>query len=140
MILVGELNPYAVDPRYALFDLPVHAAGWRLRTTILQVDRRTYFSFDRVNLCTGRWSVQTARLEAARIAAMDHDVIVMLGRKVASAFAKQDMPAFTREGRFIALPHPSGRCREWNVPGAILRAQEILREALPQVAWGSQCP
>ena len=28
------------------------------------------------------------------------------------------------------LPHPSGRCREWNKPGAWARARETVKEML----------
>lgn len=28
IVLVGELNPYGADPRYALYDLPVRASGY----------------------------------------------------------------------------------------------------------------
>lgn len=142
IVLVGELNPYVQEPKYALFDLPVNAAGWRLRNRILQVERRTYFSFARHNLCVGKWSNADAKREAARLALEAYDarvheaVIVMLGRKVTTAFGFGMLDPFTRDGRYVCLPHPSGRCFEWNAPDAVARAHAVLREVVPDVPWG----
>lgn len=143
VVLVGELNPYGIDPKYALFDLPQRASGHRLRTLVLGVERRTYMSFKRHNLCTGSYSKREAEQEAGRLYLEVYDsrkvsdaVFVLLGRKVATAFGCGSMNPFTREGRWVLLPHPSGLCREWNVPGAYARAQDVLREAAPDVPWG----
>lgn len=146
IVLVGELNPYGIDPRYALFDLPVRASGHRLRTRILQVGRRTYFKFKKHNLCTGKWSKHDARAEASRLYLDEYGEVestfVLLGRKVAEAFFLQDQESFSwlPEKRMVLLPHPSGLCREWGKPGAYSRAREVLRAALPDVAWGEVAP
>ena len=138
--LVGELNPRSVDPRFALFDLPVNSAGWRLRTRILQVHRRTYFSLGRRNLCVGRWDVTEAAVTAATIREAEDVVLVLLGRKVAGAFGLDAVPAFARRERFVCLPHPSGLRHEWNDPAAVGRAHAVLREVAPDVPWGeSRC-
>jgi hypothetical protein len=142
VVLVGELNPRGRDPRYALFDLPVNAAGWRLRTKVLQVHRRTYFTFKRHNLCVGKWSRRDAEREAARLYLEEYDsrkgvfLFVLLGRKVADAFGCGGLNPFTHDDRFLLLPHPSGRCREWNDPAAGERARSLLREVVPDVVWG----
>lgn len=144
VVLVGELNPYGRDPRYALYDEPVGASGWRLRTRVLQVDRTTYFGFKRHNLCVGKYSKKDAEREAARLYLEQYDsrrvnrVFVLLGRKVATAFGCGGYDPFTKpEGMdVVLLPHPSGLCREWNEPGAYERAREMLRAAVPDVSWG----
>jgi len=53
---------------------------------------------------------------------------------VARSFALDDHPAFSSlpiggVGDAVLLPHPSGRCLEWNVPGSHERAT-------PDVPWG----
>lgn len=142
VVLVGEMNPYGMDPKYALFDLPKNAAGYRLRTRVLQVERRTYFGFKRHNLCVGKWSKADARREAGRLYLEVYDsrrvgaVFVLLGRKVSDAFGWMAQDPFTRDGRIVFLPHPSGLCRLWNTEGAYDRAQAVLREAAPDVPWG----
>jgi hypothetical protein len=90
--------------------------------------------FDRVNLCTGKWSAPAARAEAQRLVDGDeHEVFVLLGRKVVSAFLPGTPKQFTIEehcaGRFVILPHPSGLCRVWAEPGAFARARALLVEA-----------
>jgi hypothetical protein len=86
--------------------------------------------FRRANLLpTSRWSTRAARLllEARGRGC----AVVALGRRVAAAFAAADAPFFTRhvtdDGDVVyVLPHPSGRCREWNDPAAPERARRLL--------------
>ena len=87
LVLVGELNPWGTDPTFALYPLPPHASGGRLRR-ILGLRRSEYIDLTRrYNLCTGRWSISTARVEATRLLGLHTDqVLVLLGRKVARAF------------------------------------------------------
>lgn len=149
VVLVGELNPYGINPRHALFDVPVNSSGWRLRHLVFQVTRRTYFSFQRHNLCTGKWSNKEAEREAARLYLRVYDsrqvdaTFILLGKKVASAFGYRASDPFTRNidypgtpGRIVFLPHPSGLCRVWGDPTSYARAQEVLRAALPDLPWG----
>lgn len=136
LVLVGELNPYGVDPRHALYDHPPGASGDRLRTVVLGVPRAVYFSFARHNLCAGVWSAADAKTEAARLRTRYPSTpIVMLGRKVAKAFG-YDGPAYTRDGLLVAIPHPSGLCREWNDPEAVPRVRALLAEVAPGVRFG----
>lgn len=159
VVFVGERNPYGADPRTALLDDPAGSAGDRLRRVVLGLPRRVYLDWDvvgRVNLCRGSWGLLQARDEAGRVATRWPDaVLVLLGRRVASAFRFRDLAAFQRvpahhlPGRdggglyarpragAILLPHPSGLCREWNRAGAVERARDLLRAAVPLVPWGS---
>lgn len=150
IVLVGESNPYGNDPRYALFDLPERAAGHRLRALIFGVRRTTYARFHRTNLCDGDWSVKSAREKVKRICTdLPTATFVLCGKKVQSAFNfKYEREPFTTweevggpeyEGlKFVLIPHPSGRNREWNREGAIERARELLRVARPDVPWGEE--
>jgi hypothetical protein len=148
IILVGELNPYGADPRHALFCEPPNSAGGRMQRLVCGLSRREYLKLSRVNLCVGRWSARYARESADKVLRRPEscDPIVMLGRKVAKAFAdasnELEVSPFCGgfDGRWgnhlISLPHPSGLCRAWNEPGAFGRARELLREACPEVQWG----
>ena len=144
VVLVGETNPYGGDPWAALYDEPAYSAGGRLRRLVLGLPRQVYLGDDvaRYNLCVGRWSASAARLEAARLLeAHPTPTVVLLGRKVATAFARATTTAplapFTRAGRLVAVPHPSGLCREWHSPEAVPRVRALLAEAVPGIPWGS---
>lgn len=90
-VLVGELNPYGSDPRYALFPAPANSAGARMCKLVMGLDPVTYISsYDRVNLCTGAWSVPMARTAA----------IELLGRWLAADLARRDA------GRPFRTPPP----------------------------------
>src|SRR6266404_5573815 len=136
-LLVGEDNPYGSDPRYALYHYPPNSAGGRLCREVMGLTPREYIRlFDRVNLCAGNWKISEARKTAARLMA-EHSVrvFVLLGAKVAKAFGLPYEP-FTMRGSmpsddqlFVQLPHPSGRCRTWNVVGSYGRARRLLSGA-----------
>lgn len=73
------------------------------------------------------------------------DLIIALGRRVAETHHKRLRPfehgdLLARRARMLALPHPSGLCREWNDPAAIHRAREILRSLAASVPWGELRP
>lgn len=136
-LLVGEINPYSADPKFALYPHPERSAGARLCNLILRLPRAEYLRrFDRVNLCEGKWSLKKAREKAAEIWAWDEDVpriIVVLGARPANAFYLDWKPyeiqkASPVEPMFIMLPHPSGRNHLWNEPGAYERARQALIE------------
>jgi hypothetical protein len=140
LILVGESNPLGGDPYFALYDEPERHAGHRLRRLVLGLHQRTYRGPDilRVNLCDGPWSAPAARKRAIEldVAHQPPAVIVLLGRQVASAFGLEHCPAFTRSGRIILLPHPSGRnCALWTREN-IQRARAMLSEVLPGMPFG----
>lgn len=132
LVIVGELNPYGSEPRYALHDLPVNAAGHRLRDKVLGLGRLSYFRIPRFNLCTGKWAARDAAAEATRLQALHPEAMfLLLGRKVATAFGLKDAELFSTVGRFVVIPHPSGRCREWNDPTAFQRARGLVAPHLP---------
>jgi hypothetical protein len=132
-LLVGETNPYSVSPAMALYPLPEWSAGGRL-ALILGLTRGEYLDrFDRANLCCGKWSLPIARLVAkSLLVAQDRSSLVLLGSRVAAAFRVPFDPycvGTNGTGRFVVLPHPSGRCRLWNNPGAVEKARAALRLA-----------
>jgi hypothetical protein len=151
ILLVGEINPYGSNPRLALYHLPRGAAGDRLRRIFGLSDRAYVRNFDRINLCEGEWSSTLAARRAREIVEDGRwGVVVLLGRRVQDAFAGPPFFETTRlaVGRspgsssgpgsplLVSLPHPSGRCRLWNDPSSVMRARQILRDAVPWGAWG----
>lgn len=147
VLLVGEHNPYGPRPEYQLVNYPQGCAGERLQRLVLGLPEADYLGLWRTNLCFGRgWILGDARARAEfLLAAPDSrwNVIVMLGRKVASAFRyKEEAFSYSIVSQYrlmtlVALPHPSGRCRAWNEPGAVTKARAILRWLVPEVPWGS---
>lgn len=138
--LIGEANPYGGAPHYALYPDPVGCAGHRLCYKVLQTDYDTYLrEFDRVNLCPRAWKMSEARARATLLIGdcRPTQVLVLLGRKVATAFDCQDVPAFdwttVNSARIVSLPHPSGLSRAWNEPGAFDRARALLKNV--GVTW-----
>lgn len=153
-VVVGELNPYGADPRYALYDEPASSAGGRLRRLVFGLRRVSYFRHtQRLNLCTGAWDDAAARVAAGDVwrSCVGETTVVLLGRKVARSFGLDWAAPFSQhrvgavEGgllradavlRYVVLPHPSGRCRAWNEVGSFERARGLLREVRPEVPWG----
>jgi hypothetical protein len=136
-LLVGELNPYGADSYFALYPAPPGCAGDRLCRLVLQMEPDEYLArFERVNLCSGRWSAPAARRRADELTChVNHrySALVLLGAKVADAFGLAFSPFnAVPSGRgclAVMLPHPSGRCRLWREPGAYKLARTVLREA-----------
>lgn len=127
--LVGEANPYGRDPYFALYPVPDGCSGHRLCCLILGMSRSDYLStFDRVNLCNRQWDTKEA---AARALTLGGRKCILLGSKVARAFEIPFRP-FTlfRRDTVLVLPHPSGLCRLWNVPGNIDLARRLVEEFL----------
>jgi len=132
-LLVGELNPYqqAEIEHYALYPYPERSAGGRLCRVILGLDPHLYLrAYARHNLCSGKWSAPAARLAAAGLLERYPEPlpIVLLGARVATAFGYPFQP-FTRDLRYVHLPHPSGLSRLWNESGTFERARALMREA-----------
>lgn len=133
-LIVGEINPYGSDPAFALYPLPEGASGDRL-CKILGLSHGEYLrTFDRMNLCTGKWSIVAARFASFDVRDQRRSVVILLGRKVADAFAFGWTNLFTKHrgafGWYILLPHPSGRCQIWNDSGNVERARQLVGEAL----------
>lgn len=111
ILLVGEQLAHGGDPRLALYPDPPNSAGARL-ARILGLSPSEYLErFDRVNLCQDAWDENEARETARTIRATRPagSGIVLLGRKAQRAFAYAPALLYV-----LALPHPSGLCREWN--------------------------
>ncbi len=150
IVLVGESNPYGSDPRYALYDEPRGAAGHRLRTLIFGVRRATYARFHRANLCDWEWILSVAKAKVKRLCAdLPTATFVLCGKKVQNAFnfryEREPFSTWEEAGdpeydglKFVLIPHPSGRNREWNREGSFERARVLLRAARPDVPWGEE--
>lgn len=140
ILLVGEVNPLSLHPKFALWPDPPNSSGARLQR-IFGLRRETYLScFERQNLCRGAWSTVEARRQAALILANPPDVLVSLGLRVAQALG---LPGtlftirMTLDGHLtIRLPHPSGRCRIWNESGVIRATRRLMKHYVPHVPWG----
>lgn len=140
LAFIGEDNPHSADPRYALYHEPQNCAGDRLRRLICRVRVTTYHRIGRSNLCAGRWSAAEAAQNAATLRDAAPDLrLVLFGAKVAGAFSLPTDP-FCAHGRFLVLPHPSGRNRVWNTAGAFDRAHQALRDFAPEIPWGDDAP
>lgn len=136
-LIVGELNPYGGDPYYALYPSPDGCSGHRLCCLVLKMRRAQYLeSFDRVNLCAGKWSLRDARAAAKYLWEQPSAPrFVLLGAKVAKAFEVPFVPNEISEGgTILVLNHPSGLCRAWNQDGAVERAREAVAKFLPEMA------
>lgn len=154
VLLVGEVNPISARPEHALFCAPAGCSGHRLQEVILALPRVHYLALWRTNLCRGDWSTTLARGRAAQLVdgGAPWDVIVMLGKQVASAFAPlvglsgaarmPDVSRVARAGRgtdltLASIGHPSGLNRRWNEPGAVERARDLMRSLAPEIPWGT---
>lgn len=145
VLLVGELNPYGGRPEYQLVDYPDGCAGERLRRRVLGLTSEQYLACWRVNLCRRVWGMKAARAMADLLLTRNGPwtTIVMLGRKVATAFS-YDGDFFTSQKRddkyLVSIPHPSGLCRIWNEPGSTTKARALLRWHVPEILWGGVVP
>lgn len=133
-LVVGELNPYGTNGKYALYPYPENSAGGRLCRLILRMRPGAYVAaYRRENLCTEKWSLPTARLNAATLQrTLRGAPLVLLGAKVCAAFGVPFIPftaSTTVDGPLVVLPHPSGLNRLWNDPMAYVRARDALRSA-----------
>lgn len=136
VLLVGESNPYGADPYFALYPEPPGCAGARLCAILGMTDREYLHTFDRCNLTTLVWSLPSARQAATRLTA---EYRVLLGARVAAAHGLTFEPFCNVQDdgwRGVILPHPSGRSRLWNEPGAAARARKLVLE-LVGLAEGS---
>jgi hypothetical protein len=152
VLLVGEDNPYSAAPENALFPYPIGCAGFNFAEKITGFGSSHQLATWRTNLCSPRWSAAAARERALALVVTEGvpwRVIVMLGRKVAGAFAKgleqmynppPEFAPFTKTQMlrltghwitFVSLPHPSGRCPAWNDLASAPRARALLAAAAP---------
>lgn len=133
-LIVGEHKPYGSDPQYAIYPLPENSAGGRLCSVILGMQRTEYLrAFNRVNLCSDKWSMPAARQRALQLMQDRGGTHILLGRKVASAYGLATLEALTcrettapRSMKFLLIPHPSGLNRFWNAPDSVTRVRMFL--------------
>jgi hypothetical protein len=86
----------------------------------------------RISLCADIWDAPHASAAAERITARP---LVLVGARACRAFRVPYRPfkmiatdlGRDQGGSILVLPHPSGRCREWNHPTAVQRARQALR-------------
>lgn len=150
ILLVGEDNPQSVADEHALYPYPPNCAGERLCNRILALPwTDDYLALWRTNLCTPSWSDKQAGRRAWELlgAEVPWTKIVLLGRKVSKIFepiCNVTLESFTigridtghRTFTVASLPHPSGRCREWNNAENYERARSVMRTLAPDIAWG----
>jgi hypothetical protein len=151
LLLVGEDNPQSSAEEHALYPYPVNCAGERLCNRIFAMPRTGhYLSIWRTNLCNTRWTDKQAGKRAWELLSQDAPwtKLVLLGRKVAKVyepicnislepFAIGRIDTGHRVFTVVSLPHPSGRCREWNDPNSFERARDVMRTIAPDIAWGA---
>lgn len=125
--------------RYALYYDPPESAGGRLCRWILGMNERDYLrSFQRRNLCNGNWSIVRARemVTALNLEMGDGDRVLLFGGKVWSAFFRGlKYEPFRVHGRFLSLPHPSGRNAEvWGKYLSYSRVRALVAQHVPHLA------
>jgi hypothetical protein len=128
-------NPVSLDPRYALYPLPVGCAGNRLYEMLREVLPSATMGgyarrFERINLVSGPWDAAAARVRAAELRpTLVGRHVVLLGLQVARAFEVDPRCTTCNEDDdaiFYLLPHPSGRNLLYNDPGRRRATGELL--------------
>lgn len=145
-LFIGEMNPYGPAHEFALWPGPPGCAGDRLCRVVLGLEPEEYLRrFERTNLCLGQWDPRAAREAADGLMTRPgSQPFVLLGKKVAGAFGLGTAPSFHRfrlpvPGRrplphghhirmALRLPHPSGRCLEWNDREKVFLARRLVAE------------
>ena len=149
-VLLAMNNPVSGDPEHALYPHPPGCAGHRLKEMFWEsardagvlpdagAARREYLRvFDRRNVLSAReWSARDAREAGARLLPqLAGRTAVVLGVQTLAALGlprphwgcwiEWQQLGDPAPIRYTALPHPSGRCREYNDP-AMRRAAGLL--------------
>jgi hypothetical protein len=137
IIFVGEVtNPPGLEPRLAL----TGESGKHL-ARLAGVPFPAILRYRRMNVDETGTADQATRREAARRieeSATPGDAIVMLGLAAQKAFGfGRDLTPFSRAINsmgvtLIAFPHPSGRNRYWNDPGAETEASVHLQAIIEE--------
>lgn len=121
-VLLGMNNPISSDPRHALYPHPPGCAGWNLRKYSGLTDEEYLARFDRRNILSQRKWEKREALAAADVLREELGPrrVVLLGVEVAAimrlpvSYAPFIWRRTEAGGWWAGLPHPSGRCREWN--------------------------
>jgi hypothetical protein len=149
-VLIGMNNPYNGDPRYALYPSPDISAGGRLCTMFLAAANRAgihadsfdYISgFERMNLInTPTWDPVSAKIASRTLkpTLMGREVIICgvsvltmmdLQRHEWLCWHRRPPDLFENSFDYVLIPHPSGRCREYNDPEVVVAVGDLLLEA-----------
>ena len=142
-VVVGEAPGPKGLPKCPLFPHPERSAGHKL-CEMSGVTRSAWLTrVERVNLLAeypkDGWRAGYAASQADNLGAsllLDRRLI-LCGRRVAKAFGFKpaDSPwlrwAYCEKTRAeaVVIPHPSGRCREYNDPKMVAAVSDLLREA-----------
>jgi hypothetical protein len=145
-VVVGMAPGLRTSASLPMFPHPAGSAGGRL-LAMSGMPVEAYFGrLRRANLCRGVFRVAEARERARelyliyRTVYSPHPRFVLCGRQVASAFydvlrehGGADIPWFERREwagiGYVAVPHPSGRCREYSDPANVARTRDAVRWA-----------
>jgi hypothetical protein len=125
-LLVGESTSKGHED--VLSPIPKGGSGYRLIAILGMTEAEYVETFDRVNLCADGWNGAEAKGKAATL--LWRHRIIMLGRKVTTAFGFRYEPFTEVADGILCLPHPSGRCRTWNDPSSVLAARETVNKLL----------
>lgn len=147
ILLLGEDNPQSSDPDCALWPEPSGCAGERLKNRIMGLDRASYLSLWRTNLCNPTWDSREARTRAWSLIGRDvpWTNIICLGAKVAKIMGWASPLILWETSRIelnervftlLYLPHPSGRCFVWNDPESYSLAMNALVNLDASIPWG----
>lgn len=142
-VVVGMAPGPRTSASMPMFPHPPGSAGGRLLAMSGMPVEAYLGRLVRVNLCSGKFRLDEARGSARALYYRWRTVgepavrLVLCGRRVADAFARVlEAPAdpwFQRRYwagiEYAAIPHPSGRCREYNDPANVARAREVVRWA-----------
>lgn len=131
-VLLAMNNPIRPEPEYALYPYPPNCTGhrvWRMLDEAAQrvgthVSRSEYLDgFDRINLLNAReWSACDAAARAQEVLPRLADRrVAVLGVATLRALRLPRPTDWLEWGdggglRYTLMPHPSGRCREYNDP------------------------
>ena len=143
-MLVAMNNPLSDAAWYALYPAPVGCAGHRLWRMLAEtaehhgdepITRQHYIeAFDRRNVLSAReWSAAEARRAAGALRTeLRGRVVGVLGVATLKALRLPRHPwgkwvnIVSEDLRYVLLPHPSGRCHEYNDPEMRRMAGETL--------------
>lgn len=146
-IIIGVSDPYTTDPSHALSAREANSAGSRLYRMLVEYEGRSgrfpsspleyEDSFERLNLCVSSWDIREASRKVLKLALYLHGRrVLFLGNSVAGcASATLDFPRppkwewvrVQKHGFDCAsVPHPSGRCRDYNELSNRLKTGSVL--------------
>lgn len=125
-LLVGLDNPHSSDPRAALFIRPRGSAGARLHELSGMGEMEYLRSFDRVNardLPTGN---REHWLSGRTVLVLGREAWRVLGLPPGCRFFDRVL-SWDGEGKFVLVPHPSGRNHFYNSSANRRRVTRLLR-------------